>query len=247
MATCRDPDNEVNPNRSSVVFVLESDGPFILNGSDLLTTETLDYENRSSYTVTLTAVDNGVPPLNTTVTIVVSVLDMNDPPLSIRFYSNGVLENSPINTIVGNLSTDDEDCCQDYYYSLLRVNATTSESVSALLLPGSFLWFLSIDLFRVVNNQLILDENDGLDFEGTQIYTMVIRSTDSGNPRISVEVYVYKQTLPQCIILTAFSILFFRVLLPFMYLMSTSLLPISFLTQSAQSLKTLPLERLSPI
>jgi hypothetical protein len=163
VATCIDPDNEV------CVFTLTTDGPFVLNGSDLLTTETLDYENRSSYVVTLTAADGGVPPLNTNVTIVVRVLDLNDPPVSIGMHSQGVPENSPINTTVGILWTKDEDCCQQYYYRLVPDNTTTTS------------------LFRIIGNHLVLDESNGLNVEETQSYTLLIQSMDSGNPRITVQ------------------------------------------------------------
>lgn len=192
VAISRDPDNEVNPNRSSVVYILDSDGPFLLNGSDLLTTRTLDHENISSYNVTLTAVDDGDPPRNTTVSVTVYVIDVNDPPRSIRFVSNGVPENSPMYTVVGHFLTDDEDRFQDHHYSIVQVNATTSKFAGRARIPLPLLNILivclTVDLFMVVQNRLEVAVNDGLDFEMDRSYTIIIRSTDSGNPRLYVEV-----------------------------------------------------------
>jgi hypothetical protein len=168
VATCRDPDNEFNPNRSSVVFVFETDGPFVLNGSDLLTTKTLDYELTSVYSVTLTAVDDGEPSLNTTVTQFIYVSDTNDPPRSIRLVGGHVKENSAKGTVVGSFLTDDEDCCQHPDYNLLQTYAATS-------------------VFQVIGNQLVVYDGNNLDYERTQNYTLSVRSTDDGNPPISVD------------------------------------------------------------
>ena len=49
-------------------------------------------------------------------------------------------------------------------------------------------FFYCIDLFTVINNQLVVVVSDGLDFEQSPSHTMIVRCTDKGTPRLYVEV-----------------------------------------------------------
>ena len=189
VVTCRDPDNAVNRNRSSVIFSLNSNGPFVLvNGTILLTTRQLDFENTSSYNITLTATDDGMPPLDTIVSLTVDVIDTNDHPQSIRFASNGVPENSPIGTVAGSFSVYDEDKLQDHLCLIARVVDTMSTSVFLDCSSYSIYKCFCLDLFTIVNNQLVVAVSEGLDFEQSPSHTMIVRCTDNGKPRLYVEV-----------------------------------------------------------
>ena len=129
-----DPDNEVNETQS-LVFVLDNDNgsaPFVLNGTNLLTTAVLDAEKRSSYTVRLTVIDTGVPSLSATTNVTIIVKDVNDPPTSLDFISVGVNENSPGGTTAGYLRAEDEDRRQNYTYTIIPFDDITSKRGGSL-------------------------------------------------------------------------------------------------------------------
>lgn len=69
---------------------------------------TLDYAVQTSYTFTITATDTGTPPLSTTCSVTVNVLDFNDPPrLTVTTFL--VPENVPAGYAIGNVAATDPD------------------------------------------------------------------------------------------------------------------------------------------
>ena len=88
---------------SGVISVLNSGG---LDHEDTIT--------NGRYEVVVTAVDNGVPPITTSTTVLIEVSDVNEPP-SVSTTRN-VKENNPVNTYVGNTITanDPDDEVEDF-------------------------------------------------------------------------------------------------------------------------------------
>lgn len=120
IATCVDPDNE-QQRRQNVSFVIEEGEavPFAINGTDVVSSISFDYESRSMYVFHLTATDDGVPPRNTTQRIEILIIDRNDQPTFVGLNSSGVDENSPSGTVVGTLYTHDQDRLQSHVYSII--------------------------------------------------------------------------------------------------------------------------------
>ena len=119
IASCRDPDNEVRWVQNITYGILEHDVPFVVNGTEVVSTMKFNFENRSTYVFHLGAGDDGVPPEATIVEVTVSILDVNDRPTLVELNSKGVLENSPGGTLVGWLHTIDEDVGQSHSYSII--------------------------------------------------------------------------------------------------------------------------------
>ena len=71
----------------------------------------LDFETRQSYTLVVTATDGGTPQRNGTLTINLRVLDENDNPPIIQnpLPEFVIIENVPVNTLVGQLVATDAD------------------------------------------------------------------------------------------------------------------------------------------
>ena len=67
-------------------------GPFTLDGNVLKVKQTgnIDYEIKSSYTVTIRSTDNGNPSRSFTKKIVVKIIDINEPPTSISLAHDKV-------------------------------------------------------------------------------------------------------------------------------------------------------------
>ncbi|XP_076591464.1 protocadherin-16-like [Chaetodon auriga] len=144
----------------------------------LSTSRPLDREKRPGYTLTVTAQDQGHPPLSSTATVEVTIMDINDhsPQFQSSSYTADISEDVPIGSLV------------------LEVKAIDLDQG-----PNSqVLYFLSSGS----KSMFIIDQNTGriitaapLDREKTASYTFEVCATDSSpvNPRNStahVTVYI---------------------------------------------------------
>lgn len=114
-----------------------------------------NYELVTSYTLDLRVQD--LAGLFDTTTVTINITDANDTPTAIAISGSHVKENSAIGTVVGILSTTDEDPADTHIYSILNN-------------PGN--------KFTIVGNELRVAAN--IDYEATQHITLLIR-TDDGN------------------------------------------------------------------
>uniref|UniRef100_A0A672S1Q1 Cadherin domain-containing protein n=1 Tax=Sinocyclocheilus grahami TaxID=75366 RepID=A0A672S1Q1_SINGR len=78
---------------------------------DLVLKANLDREKQAVHTLTLTAVDGGVPARSGTASIIVQVLDTNDnaPQFDRQVYSVDLIENAPIGTLIMQMNATDLD------------------------------------------------------------------------------------------------------------------------------------------
>ncbi|KAJ8984353.1 hypothetical protein NQ317_003500, partial [Molorchus minor] len=77
---------------------------------EIYTNARLDREEISSYELTVEAIDQGVPQLSGTATVLVTVLDKNDnPPRFTRLFSVNVTENAEIGSFVIRVTSSDQD------------------------------------------------------------------------------------------------------------------------------------------
>ena len=184
-----DPDNEQD-DVQNVTFVIEEGDtvPFAINGTDVVSTISFDFENQSMYVFHLTAIDDGVPPRNTTKRIEIHIIDVNDQPTFVGLDSSGIDENSPTGTVVGTLYSHDEDRFQSYVYSIILQEGIPGIHTMCSLLVLSFNLLFCAGLFAVKNNQLIVASGTELNYEEEPEYTIVAMVTDNGTPPLSYEV-----------------------------------------------------------
>jgi hypothetical protein len=128
---------------------------FVIDEDLLKTSESFDYEAKSSYSITVRSTDEGG--LSTDEEFIISVDDLNDAPISVTLSNISVVENKPSGSLVGDLSTDDKDSSDTFTYSLAGVDA---------------------DSFTISGDELLTAEV--MDFESKSIYNLVVTSTDSG-------------------------------------------------------------------
>lgn len=121
----------------------------------LTNTAAVNYELTNSYTLDVLATDSTGRTATTTLTI--NVMDANDTPTLVSLSSATIPENSATGTVVGLLSTADEDVADTHTYSLVSN-------------PGGY--------FTIVGNELRVASN--INFEVTPSITLQIR-TDDGN------------------------------------------------------------------
>ncbi|KAG7462930.1 hypothetical protein MATL_G00189940 [Megalops atlanticus] len=106
------------------------------NGS-IYTAVRLDRETRSEYDLIVEASDGAVDPRRTTVTLAIKVLDINDnsPVFSQASYTVNVPENSPVGTVILQLSAKDADLDSNVTYrirtdearQMFAINRTTGQ------------------------------------------------------------------------------------------------------------------------
>ena len=113
------------------------------------------------FLLTVRVTDNGTPQLSDSKTIQVQVLSPNHAPTALALSPSTILENVPVNTVVGNLSTTDSDIGNTFTYLLVSGEGDTNNS-----------------RFSIVGNQLKIQESP--DFERQQTYSIRVRTTDQG-------------------------------------------------------------------
>ncbi|XP_043845132.1 protocadherin beta-2-like [Dromiciops gliroides] len=146
---------------------------------ELVLDETLDREEHSEVTLTLTAVDGGVPPRSGTAQVRVLVVDINDnaPVFTQLRYDVQIPENSSIGSKVVTVSATDLDAGN--YGEISYTFLYPSENIRKT-------FYLKEEL-----GELYLREK--LDFESTQSYIINIQATDGGG--LSAECTVIVQVI----------------------------------------------------
>ncbi|KAM4621345.1 protocadherin alpha-3-like [Polymixia lowei] len=139
----------------------------------------LDREHTSQYNVTITATDEGTPPLSSTSIITVHVSDVNDnsprfPEPVVNIY---LKENSPVGAIIKTVSATDADIYQNgqVSYSVLHSNSN-SVSLSTMI-------NINTETGDIVNLQ-------SFNYEELKTFKFKVQATDSGVPPLSSNVTV---------------------------------------------------------
>jgi hypothetical protein len=118
----------------------------------------LDYEMTPSFNLTVVVTDTGN--LTDSASITITVNDANDDPTDITLDSTDVDENEPVNTVVGNLSTVDQDD-DSHTYSL----------VDTVPCPGPDNGSFNINAAQLRTSAVF-------DYETTDTYTICVRTND---------------------------------------------------------------------
>ncbi|XP_055744860.1 protocadherin alpha-4-like [Salvelinus fontinalis] len=157
----------------SVPFKLRSN---YKNYYSLVVDGPLDRESASQYNVTITATDEGTPPLSSTSVITVHVSDVNDnaPRFSEPMINVYVKENSPVGDVIFTTSAFDPDSDENtkMTYSLLDKRVSISSSVN-----------INSDTGDIISLQ-------SFNYEEIQTFQFKVQATDSGVPPLSSNVTV---------------------------------------------------------
>lgn len=135
-----------------------SDTTFAISGDSLIATGSLDFEAKSSYAVTVRSTDQGGLSVDQTFTI--SVLDANDDPTAIALSENTLADDAAAGSVVGTLSSTDEDASDTFVYSLVSGTGDTDNAS-----------------FAIVGDQL--QAATTIDFTTQTSYSVRVRTTDS--------------------------------------------------------------------
>src|SRR5678816_2925221 len=103
---------------------------FNISGGNLRATASLDFETKSSYTVTVRATDGGALTYDEQFTI--SVTNVNEAPSDVALSNNSVAENAGANAVVGALTGTDPDAGESatLVFSLPAVDDNAAFNIS---------------------------------------------------------------------------------------------------------------------
>ncbi|XP_026049641.1 protocadherin alpha-10-like isoform X12 [Astatotilapia calliptera] len=168
MVTCKISNN--------VPFKLESN---YKNSYSLVVDSPLDRETAPQYNISITATDEGSPPLSNTSVITVHVSDVNDnkPQFSESVINIYVKENSPVGAVIKTVTAVDADIDRNSQvsYSFLQSN---SDSV-----PLSTLLNINSETGDIISLQ-------SFNYEELKTFQFKVQATDSGVPPLSSNVTV---------------------------------------------------------
>ncbi len=128
---------------------------FQVDGAELQSAEVFDFEAQPSYSVTITATDEGGLTISDDFTI--TVIDENESPVAVALDNTTILENRSTGTLVGKLTATDPDVGDTFTFSLSGDDASSFQVAGAKLQTAEV-----------------------LDFEIQSSYTITVTTTDGG-------------------------------------------------------------------
>uniref|UniRef100_A0A6Q2WYB1 Cadherin domain-containing protein n=1 Tax=Esox lucius TaxID=8010 RepID=A0A6Q2WYB1_ESOLU len=153
--------------------------PSIKNYYSLVTTSELDRELVSDYNITITATDEGSPPLSSFKTIQLSVSDVNDnPPMfELQTYRVHVIENNKPGSSLSSVAARDPDW---------RQNGTVTYS----LLPDDVNGVPVTSLLSIDGETGVIHALRPFDYEQFKSFEVQVVARDNGSPPLSSNVTV---------------------------------------------------------
>nr|XP_033948397.1 protocadherin beta-15-like [Pseudochaenichthys georgianus] len=153
--------------------------PSIKNYYSLVTTGQLDRELVSDYNITITATDEGSPPLSSSKTVQLSVADINDNPpvFEEQSYSAHVTENNKPGSTLCSVTARDPDW---------RQNGTVIYS----LLPGEVNGAPVSSYLSVNGDTGVIHAVRAFDYEQFRSFKVHVMARDNGSPPLSSNVTV---------------------------------------------------------
>ncbi|XP_042158883.1 protocadherin gamma-A11-like isoform X7 [Oncorhynchus tshawytscha] len=152
----------------------------------LVTEKSLDREKVSRYNITLTATDEGLPPISSMTTIVLDISDVNDnaPAFSQNVYSTHVVENNSPGVSVLAIQATDPDRGQNARISYYLIDSELNGN------PMS-------TYFSINSEKGVIHSVRSLDYEQVKEFKILIKAQDGGSPPLSsnttVLIYVQDQ------------------------------------------------------
>lgn len=123
----------------------------------------LNFETTPTFSLTVRAVDNGVPPMGATATVTVSLTDANDPP-RITPATFSVIEAAPVDTFVGTVTATDDDAGQTRTFSITGGNPGNAFKINA------------------TTGAISVNTSAAVDWETTPVFSLRVTATDNGSP-----------------------------------------------------------------
>lgn len=166
---------------------------FQIVNNELQTKASFDLEIKSSYSIRVRSTDDGGLWYEKVFTI--TITNANDAPTNISLNSSSVQENQPVGTLVGNLSSTDQDSGDTHTYSLVSGTGDTgnddfSISGSQLQTAASF----NREAKSSYTIRVQTDDNNGGTFE--KVFTITITNVNEDPTDIALDNSSVQENLP---------------------------------------------------
>jgi putative Ig domain-containing protein/type IX secretion system substrate protein/Big-like domain-containing protein/HYDIN/CFA65/VesB family protein/cadherin domain-containing protein len=139
-------------------------GSFEISSLQLITSDALDFETKSSYSIRVQTSDVSGSTLEKVFTVTVS--DINEVPSAVNLSASTVAENVDLGTIIGEILATDEDLSDSHIYALITGEGDVDNA-----------------LFEIADGKLLTKSS--LDFESKASYSVRLEAIDEGG--LSVE------------------------------------------------------------
>ncbi|MBN2712279.1 MAG: DUF4347 domain-containing protein, partial [Planctomycetes bacterium] len=154
-----DPDSADSHTYSLVAGTGDTNnGDFTIVGNELRTAAGFDYESATSKAIRIQVSDGNGGTFAKEFTI--NINNINDAPTDIALDSSSVAENSAASTVVGNLSTVDQDSADTHTYSLVAGTGDT-DNASFTISGGQLLTAASFDYESATTKSVRVQVSDG--------------------------------------------------------------------------------------
>jgi len=157
-------DEDAGQTLACAVATGAGDGLFVVDGENRLVVgnASLDFEATASYTIPIVCTDNGTPAKSIEGSVALAVTDVNEAPSDVHMSSTTVAEDAGEGTVVGVLTTTDQDAGDTHNYQLTVV--------------GPFRLQVSDQLETAV----IVSSDSALNYEVKSSYQLTVTSFDLG-------------------------------------------------------------------
>jgi Domain of unknown function (DUF4114) len=132
---------------------------FTIDGSNLKINSYPDFETKSTYNIRVKTTDDGGLTLEKPLTIAVN--DLNEAPTDLSLGVTSVNENVPTNTVIGTLSSIDQDANNTFIYSLVTGTGDTDNAA-----------------FTINGDKLQINSSPNFDIKSS--YKIRVKTTDQG-------------------------------------------------------------------
>ena len=184
-----DDDSGLNAAITFAIVSGDVTNSFFINSStgQVIMTDNLDREAGNPIILTLAAIDQGIPPLSDTITVTITLLDINDSPpvFTENVYEFLVDESANIGVTVGQVEAIDLDAGQNgtVFYSIINnthdfeINNVTGDIVTAATLDRETIAFYLL-LIQAIDNPA----NVTLTFTSTALVNITVNDVNDNPP-----------------------------------------------------------------
>ncbi|MEO9590433.1 MAG: cadherin domain-containing protein, partial [Rhodopirellula bahusiensis] len=157
---------------------------FAIDGGDLVTAASLDFETQSSYSVRIQSTDPFG--LSTVETFTITATDVNDAPTAITIDNTSIAEDTASGTTVGAFTTIDDDAPDTFTYALVSGDGD-DDNASFTIDGGNLVTATTFDFETQASYSVRVQstDSDGATFE--QIFTFSVTDTNEVPTAIALD------------------------------------------------------------
>jgi len=153
---------------------------FAINGNELSTNASFDFETKNSYSISIRATDSAGAFIDKNFAI--SILDVfeNTPPTDILLDNNQIVEDAPLGTVIGNFTSVDAD--EDYHFYEFVEGVGGNDNNAFDLVDNTLVSNLLFDFETQNTYSIRISSNDRNGGILEKVFTINIITADRNNP-----------------------------------------------------------------